>query len=33
VFNIKSARSSLLALEFIGLEGFKSKLKSLFILT
>jgi hypothetical protein len=33
VFNVKSACSSLLALEFVGLEDFKSKLKCLVILT
>jgi hypothetical protein len=33
VFNVKSARSSPLASEFVGLEGFKGKLKSPFVLT
>jgi hypothetical protein len=33
MLNVKSARSSLLALEFVGLEGFKDKLKSPFVLT
>jgi hypothetical protein len=33
VFNVKGARGSLLALEFVGLESFRGKLKSSFILT